>query len=131
MHQPEPVRFLNRERSTVSVTLGGMERAGLLARSPSPTHRTARVVELTDRGRRVCRQAWDEREERTFGALGAEQRSEPAGALTAIRGALRSCAPSERPGRGRDRRAPPAAYPGRWHTASTLLPSGSRTNAPK
>ncbi|MFU8870425.1 membrane protein insertion efficiency factor YidD [Micromonospora sp. SL4-19] len=26
---------------------------------------------------------------------------------------------------------PPADYSGRWQTASTLLPSGSRTNAPK
>ncbi|PZG53990.1 MarR family transcriptional regulator [Spongiactinospora gelatinilytica] len=91
VQQSELVRFLGPDRSTVSVTLGAMERAGLIARSPSETHRRAMLVRLTATGRDLCprtRQVWAELEDRAFGGLTTAQRGELAAALAAVRDAL-------------------------------------------
>lgn len=48
--QTELVHYLARDRSTVTATLQAMERAGLVARRPSPTDKRAMIVALTPSG---------------------------------------------------------------------------------
>lgn len=45
------------DKTTMVVTVDHLERAGLARRTPSPTDRRARIVELTDAGRQVLRRA--------------------------------------------------------------------------
>lgn len=89
--QSEIVRYMGRDRSTVTNTLQAMERAGLVARAPSPEDGRAMVVSLTPRGRRkvpAARDAWSRLEAATTRALTAEQRGALADALTAVRDEL-------------------------------------------
>lgn len=90
--QTELVRFLGRDRSTVTATLQTMERAALIARTPSATDRRAMEVDLTEAGRALCpriRAAWAELEGLTFGSLDQRQRDELTSALGAVRDAAR------------------------------------------
>jgi MarR family transcriptional regulator for hemolysin len=65
------------DRTTMVVTVDALERAGLAERRPSPTDRRARLVALTDAGRRVADRA-DEIvagvNEEVLGELPARQR---------------------------------------------------------
>lgn len=45
------------DKTTMVVTLDGLERAGLAVRHPSPTDRRARIVEVTAPGRQVVKEA--------------------------------------------------------------------------
>ncbi|HEX6419124.1 MAG TPA: MarR family transcriptional regulator [Acidimicrobiales bacterium] len=89
--QSEIVHYMGRDRSTVTNTLQAMERAGLVARSPSPEDGRAVVVSLTPRGRRMvpaARDAWSQLEAATTRALSEAQRRTLADALTAVRDEL-------------------------------------------
>ena len=89
--QREIVRFMGRDRSTVTNTLQAMERAGLIERTPSPTDRRAMVVGLTEEGRRRipgARAAWHRLEEVTTRGLTDAQRSALLRALTVVRDEL-------------------------------------------
>jgi DNA-binding MarR family transcriptional regulator len=87
------VRFLGRDRSTVTATLQAMERANLVTRTPSSTDARAMDVDLAPAGRAACpeiRRAWAELERRTFGHLDPAQRTDLGIALGSIRDALRA-----------------------------------------
>lgn len=89
--QAELVRYLGRDRSTVTATLQAMERAGLVSRTASASDRRAMVVRLTDRGRAAVprvRAAWRELERRTTRTLDAAQRESLMTGLAAVRDAL-------------------------------------------
>ncbi|MUL41507.1 MarR family transcriptional regulator [Streptomonospora sp. PA3] len=91
--QSELVRFLGRDRSTVTATLQTLERAVLVERTPSQTDRRAMDVDLTEAGRGLCpriRAAWAELERLTFGCLDQRQRAELASALGTVRDAARA-----------------------------------------
>nr|WP_083467069.1 MarR family transcriptional regulator [Kibdelosporangium sp. MJ126-NF4]CEL20601.1 Transcriptional regulator, MarR family [Kibdelosporangium sp. MJ126-NF4]CTQ89512.1 Transcriptional regulator, MarR family [Kibdelosporangium sp. MJ126-NF4] len=89
--QSDIVRFLNRDRSTVSTTLQAMERAGLIVRTPSPTDRRALDATITKAGHALCpaiRDAWARLEEMSFGHLSATARTALVRAMSASRDAL-------------------------------------------
>jgi DNA-binding MarR family transcriptional regulator len=89
--QSDIVRFLNRDRSTVSSTLQAMERAGLIVRTPSPDDRRALDATITEAGHALCpaiRDAWAELELMSFGHLSVEVRATLIEALSASRDAL-------------------------------------------
>jgi DNA-binding MarR family transcriptional regulator len=89
--QSDIVRFLNRDRSTVSSTLQAMERAGLIVRTPSPGDGRALDTSITQAGLALCpaiRQVWAELELMSFGHLNAEVRTTLIEALSASRDAL-------------------------------------------
>jgi MarR family transcriptional regulator, lower aerobic nicotinate degradation pathway regulator len=89
--QSEVVYFLGRDRSTVTNTLQAMERAGLIARTPSQTDKRSMVVSLTGKGRQLCpriRKVWSELERMAFGGLTVRQRADLAQMLTEIRQVL-------------------------------------------
>ncbi|RNL86944.1 MarR family winged helix-turn-helix transcriptional regulator [Halostreptopolyspora alba] len=91
--QSELVRFMGRDRSTVTATLQTMERAGLVERTPSKTDRRSMDVDLTETGHALCprvRAAWAELERLTFGPLDQRQRDDLASALGAARDAART-----------------------------------------
>ncbi|KAB8195411.1 MarR family transcriptional regulator [Nonomuraea phyllanthi] len=93
MPQAELVRFLGRDRSTVTATLQAMERGRLIVRTPSRTDQRAMDVDLTDTGRALCpriRAAWAELERLTFGRLAPAQREQLKAGLTAARDAARA-----------------------------------------
>ena len=102
--QREIVRFMGRDRSTVSNTLQAMERAGLIRREPSDRDLRALVVSLTEKGHALVprvRAAWTEIEKRTFSGLKEDRLSALAEALAEVKAALaRALA-------GGDRSAPP------------------------
>lgn len=86
--QTEIVHYLGRDRSTVTNTLKAMERAGLVARSPSPDDRRAMIVSLTAKGRRMApaaRAAWMQLEEVTTRRLTGDQRRALTEALVVVR----------------------------------------------
>ncbi len=94
-HGPLPqtalVHYMGRDRSTVTNTLQAMERASLVARRPSTDDKRAMIVALTAKGRRAApaaREAWQQLEEITVGALSEPQRTTLAAALTTIRDQL-------------------------------------------
>jgi DNA-binding MarR family transcriptional regulator len=81
-HGPSPqrdlVRYLGRDRSTVTATVQAMERNALIERSPSTTDGRALTVRLTRRGSGLCPRVnaiWTELEQTTFGWLTPPQRS--------------------------------------------------------
>lgn len=89
--QTELVRYLTRDRSTVTATLQAMERAGLIVRTPSPSDKRAMIVDLTDKGREAvprAKAAWRELEHRTTRTLTRAQRAALVAALTVVRDAL-------------------------------------------
>lgn len=89
--QTELVHYLGRDRSTVTATLQAMERAGLVARRPSPDDKRAMIVQLTGKGTAAvprARAAWQELERRTTRSLTPLQQSDLLVALTAVRDAL-------------------------------------------
>ncbi|WP_241835048.1 MarR family winged helix-turn-helix transcriptional regulator [Pseudofrankia asymbiotica] len=89
--QTELVHYLGRDRSTVTATLQAMERAGLVARQPSPDDGRAMIVELTEKGTAVvprARAAWHELERRTTHSLSPSQQADLLIALRTIRDAL-------------------------------------------
>ncbi|MDQ3406280.1 MAG: MarR family transcriptional regulator [Actinomycetota bacterium] len=89
--QSEIVRFLNRDRSTVSTTLRTMERTGLITRGASARDRRALDVSLTDAGRALCpavRAAWADLEEAAFAHLPADVRAMLVRAMGSARDAL-------------------------------------------
>jgi NAD(P)H-dependent FMN reductase/DNA-binding MarR family transcriptional regulator len=91
--QAELVRFLGRDRSTVTKTLQAMERTGLIARQPSDTDGRAVMVALTDKGRRLeplARDVWTELERRTVAGLEENDRRVLMKALASVRGSLSS-----------------------------------------
>ncbi|MEV0590410.1 MarR family winged helix-turn-helix transcriptional regulator [Nonomuraea cavernae] len=91
--QAELVRFLGRDRSTVTATLQAMQRAELIVRTPSQTDQRAMNVDLTGTGRALCpriRTAWAELERLSFGRLSHPQREQLAAGLTAVRDAARA-----------------------------------------
>jgi DNA-binding MarR family transcriptional regulator len=94
-HGPSPqsdlVRYLARDRSTVTATLQAMERQGLIVRVSSPDDGRAMIVELTRRGRRSVPDAlaaWGELERVTVNGLDAEQIEGLVSALTIVRDEL-------------------------------------------
>lgn len=73
--QREIVRFMGRDRSTVTNTLQAMERVGLICREPSDTDRRALIVSLSEKGRALVpqvRRIWAEIEKKTIGSLSEE-----------------------------------------------------------
>ncbi|MFF5108854.1 MarR family winged helix-turn-helix transcriptional regulator [Streptosporangium sp. NPDC000509] len=91
--QSELVRFMGRDRSTVTATLQAMERAELVVRTPSRTDQRAMDVDLTEAGRALCpriRAAWAELEHLTFGRLSASQCEELRAGLVAVRDTARA-----------------------------------------
>jgi DNA-binding MarR family transcriptional regulator len=91
--QSELVRFLGRDRSTVTATLQAMERSLLIVRAASDTDRRAMNVDLTETGRELCpriRDAWAELERLTFGQLSQWQREQLAVGLRSVRDAARA-----------------------------------------
>lgn len=91
--QSELVRFLDRDRSTVTATLQALERAGLVVRVPSTVDRRSREVRLTEAGRRLCpriRAVWAELERQSFGALSEEEQADTAATLRRVRDAARA-----------------------------------------
>lgn len=94
-HGPSPqreiVRFMGRDRSTVTNTLQAMERAGLIRREPSGRDRRALVVSLSAKGRALVprvRETWAEIEKKTIAGLSEELLSDLVQALTHIRAGL-------------------------------------------
>ncbi len=86
-HGPSPqrelVRYLGRDRSTVTATIQAMERGGLVLRRPSGADKRALTVELTAQGTQLCPRAneiWRRLENATFGDLDDERTS----VLTAV-----------------------------------------------
>lgn len=91
MPQTDLVHYMGRDRSTVTATLQAMERAGLVARLPSPSDKRAMIVQLTQKGRDAVPHAyaaWRELERRTTRSLKPTQQAELIAALTAIRDSL-------------------------------------------
>lgn len=94
-HGPVPqtdlVHYMGRDRSTVTATLQAMERAGLVARDPSPTDKRAMTVELTQKGHDTVPRAyaaWQELERRTTRSLNPSQQADLLAALVIVRDAL-------------------------------------------
>jgi DNA-binding MarR family transcriptional regulator len=76
-HQAELAAALGIEPPTVHRTLGSLERAGFVVREPMPGDARARLVRLTDSGRRLQESfaaAWQELADRTLQGLDAEDR---------------------------------------------------------
>ncbi len=89
--QGDIVRYLYRDRSTISSTLQSMERAGLITRTPSAGDRRALDVSITDAGRALCpavREAWAELEDAGFSHLSADSRAHLVEAMNSARDAL-------------------------------------------
>jgi len=89
--QSEIVRFMGRDRSTVTHTLQAMERAGLIQRRPSGTDRRALVVSLSEKGRALVpqvRETWAEIERRTVDGLSEERLSQLVAALSRVKDGL-------------------------------------------
>lgn len=89
--QTELVHYMGRDRSTVTATLQAMERAGLVTRTPSPSNKRARIVQLTKNGRDAvprAHAAWHELERRATRSLTPSQRAGLMTALAAVRDAL-------------------------------------------
>ena len=89
--QTELVHYMGRDRSTVTATLQAMERAGLIARTSSPTDKRAMIVQLSRKGGDAvprARAAWHELERRTTSALTLKQQADLIDALSTIRDAL-------------------------------------------
>lgn len=89
--QTELVHYMGRDRSTVTVTLQAMERAGLVVRVPSSSDKRAMIVQLTENGRNTvpdAHSAWQELERRTTRSLSASQRADLLKALAVVRDAL-------------------------------------------
>ncbi|ONH56201.1 MarR family transcriptional regulator [Frankia sp. CcI49] len=89
--QTELVHYLGRDRSTVTATLQAMERADLVARTPSPDDRRTMIVSLTPRGRDLApaaRAAWHELECHTTSQLTAAEQEQLVALLTVVRDAL-------------------------------------------
>jgi DNA-binding MarR family transcriptional regulator len=76
--QRELVARVRRTAGTMSVRLGRLERAGVIARQPEPGDRRSVTVTLTDRGRelvRSARPAYEERAQRLFEGLDSAGRA--------------------------------------------------------
>jgi DNA-binding MarR family transcriptional regulator len=89
--QTDLVHYMGRDRSTVTATLQAMERAGLVARIPSPSDKRAMIVQLTQKGCDAVPRAyaaWQELERRTTRSLTPSQQADLLTALTAVRDAL-------------------------------------------
>jgi MarR family transcriptional regulator, lower aerobic nicotinate degradation pathway regulator len=112
--QSELVRYLGRDRSTVTNTLQAMERAGLLRRLPSSTDARASVVRLTRRGRKLdprVREVWIDLERRTTAGLSARDKRELMAQLRGLRTALHAALAGSPARVGRPDREPPASNP--------------------
>jgi MarR family transcriptional regulator, lower aerobic nicotinate degradation pathway regulator len=96
--QRELIRYLGRDRSTVTVTLQAMERAGLIVREPSDRDRRSIVLRLTTRGDelapRVAR-LWRKLERTTFGNLDPAATATLIGALQEARSRIVPLADAE------------------------------------
>jgi DNA-binding MarR family transcriptional regulator len=91
VQQTDLVHYMGRDRSTVTATLQAMERAGLVARTSSPSDKRAMIVQLSRKGRSAvprARAAWHELERRTASALTPKQQADLIDALSTIRDAL-------------------------------------------
>lgn len=89
--QREIVRFMGRDRSTVTNTLQAMERVGLICREPSDTDRRALIVSLREKGQALVpqvRRIWAEIEKKTIGSLSEEHLSTLMQGLAQIRAGL-------------------------------------------
>ncbi len=89
--QTELVRFMGRDRSTVTNTLQSMQRSGLIERRRSTTDARTMLVSLSERGGELVpgiRRIWERLEEETVGQLEAGLRDEFARALRLIRSNL-------------------------------------------
>jgi DNA-binding MarR family transcriptional regulator len=89
--QAELVRYLARDRSTVTNMLQAMERAGLVRRMPSPTDARASIVVLTRKGHAVeprARQVWMELEQRTTAGMSGRAKRDLLTQLEALRAVL-------------------------------------------
>jgi MarR family transcriptional regulator, transcriptional regulator for hemolysin len=95
------------DKTTMVVTIDGLEKAGLAERRPSATDRRARIISVTPQGERVARQAKaiiGAVYEDVLGELDEPERTAFVGALTHLTaGRLSKPSPCERPPR---RRAP-------------------------
>jgi DNA-binding MarR family transcriptional regulator len=86
LNQRDLVRRVRRTSGTLSVRLGRLERAHLIAREPDPENRRSVTVTLTDRGRRLvlaARPAYEERAGRLLAGLPEGAAGSLAGELTA------------------------------------------------
>lgn len=89
--QQEIVRFMGRDRSTVTNTLQAMERAGLIHRQRSDTDARALVVTLSEKGRELIprvRETWARIEAATVDGLNGEQLGALVDALSRIKEGL-------------------------------------------
>lgn len=100
-HGPSPqrelVRYLGRDRSTVTATIQTMERGGLVSRRPCGADKRALTVELTAQGTRLCprvNEIWSRLEDAAFGDLADERSGALATALRQARGRLAAVAES-------------------------------------
>src|SRR4051812_40042610 len=67
------------DRTTMVSLIDQLESAGLAKRTPSPTDRRARVIEMTPKGRRLlqrCRRMIGETEEEVLAGLSVDERDE-------------------------------------------------------
>ena len=119
--QSELVRYLGRDRSTVTNTLQAMERAGLVRRLPSPSDARASIVMLTRRGRRLeprIREVWIDLEQRTTAGLSARDKRELMTQLRGLRTALHAALAGRPTRAGRPRRELASSSSGRSRSAA-------------
>lgn len=85
--QIELAKLADLDKTTMVVTLDELEEAGLAERRPSPADRRARIVAVTDEGRRVAEageQIVDRVHSEVLEALPSAERAAFAGCLTAL-----------------------------------------------
>ena len=100
LNQRELVSALRRTSGTLSVRLGRLERARMIAREPDPENRRSVTVTLTDRGRELvqrARPAYTDRAARLAGGL-------PEGAAATLGQTLTAWQAFFEPGEGEHRR---------------------------
>jgi DNA-binding MarR family transcriptional regulator len=100
LNQRDLVSALRRTSGTLSVRLGRLERARMIAREPDPENRRSVTVTLTDRGRELvqrARPAYDERAARLAAGL-------PEGAAAPLGEAMTAWQAFFEPGEGEHRR---------------------------
>jgi DNA-binding MarR family transcriptional regulator len=91
VNQADLVRYLGRDRSTVTNMLQAMERSGLVTRQAVATDRRTRVVELLDAGRDLVpavHAVWTRLESDMAAAVSRNQRRALLDALALVRDAL-------------------------------------------
>ena len=108
--QGELAGLSNLDKTTMVVTVDALEKAGLAQRRPTGTDRRARIIAVTDAGRRMVERA-DEVVAAVYqdvlAALPPGERTALVDGLTRlVRGRLATPVPCERPPRRRSPRAP-------------------------